>query len=444
MSHPALHLHPHPSQGLAALAAGPWHDALGLLLSAAPLSPEDCQLWLDMLPLLQQLLEGYEPGEERLQRLASQFVGGSAFGWVEQLCGRAAGEHMQAALLPAVLHTAQLIAEHARRRSGNQREQLLESMRALGWLELLCQLLQQGGYAARVAALRLAAVLVGAQAGRPGLASATGPLLAAVLRRVLMPRQLWGTAHRHGKAAVQAALELLHAITQAVPADVWAAAWAGVGSTYWLSRAAGDSSPAVRQAALCLMAGALAVPATHSLLAQAWPECGDVAVKAVLDSAQPAGVRAAALAAVAACLSPGLTEQASPPAKQPEQAQLQQQDAEEGADEQQRQQGEAEEGHEKQCKAAEGDEQQQQQPQGEEGAGGEEGSPAGGQLVPVLPPLPSMAAERLLEREDLWSCVRSILQASGVGGWGVGGWMGGMEVGCLPALPPPAFPLPAH
>lgn len=388
------------AQGLQALAAAPWQDAFGLLLSAAPLSAADCRLWADMLPLLQRLVGAAEPGQDRLQRLAQQFAGGSALEWLQQLdAGPAAGGHEQAALLQAVLHTVRQITEHAQRRSNaGQRTQLLLELQAQDWLSLLPQLLQHAGYAGRVAALRLATALVDALGSCPSpgwrCGPAVGALLSAALQRVLMPRELWGTAHRHGKAAVLAALQLLLAITRAAPAGEWAAAWAGVGSTYWLSRAASDSSPAVRQAALRLLAAALAVPATHSLLAGAWPECGDVAVQAAVDASQPAAVRAAALAAVAAALSHG-------PAGQPgsiSEAQLPPEQAEEEAGEQQ------------------GDQENQQQPsQLVEGGASLARLCSPTPVVPPLesPPLPAMAAERLLQRDELWACVDDILQVRG-------------------------------
>ena len=358
-----------------------------------------------MLPLLQRLVAAAEPGLEHLQRLARQFAGGSALEWVRQQAAgpaAAAGGHEQAALLPAVLRAVRQVAERAQQRSSaDQRRQLLAELRAGDWLGLLPQLLQQAGYAGRVAALRLAAALVDALGSCPGpsCSAAAGDLLPATLRRVLMPRELWGTAHRHGKAAVLAALRLLLAITRAAPASEWAAAWAGVGSTYWLSRAAADSSPAVRMAALHLLAAALAVPETHSVLAQAWPDCGDVAVRAAVDDSQPAAVRAAALVAVAAALSRRPVGQPSAAAEAPEKPR------DEAAAEQ----------------LADQENQQQQQLQLEEGASSlpdslarpcspAPASPAQASDPPPALPLPAMAAERLLQREELWTSVDAVLQ----------------------------------
>ncbi|KAI7839118.1 hypothetical protein COHA_007122, partial [Chlorella ohadii] len=212
-------------EGLGTLGAAPWRDALDLLLSAAPLSPEDCALWADMLPLLQQLmmaaLVSCSPGQQAaalephvMLRLAEQFAGGSALSFVEQL---ASGEdHHAAALLPAVLHTVHLMVRQAGRLSRpEQRELMLQACRAELWLDLADRRLEAGqwGYAARVAALQLATALLEACKGCTDPASCPR-LLAAVVRRVLMPRELWDTHHCHGKAAVLASLQLLLSVTQ--------------------------------------------------------------------------------------------------------------------------------------------------------------------------------------------------------------------------------------
>lgn len=369
---------------MAVLAAAPWREALHLLLSAAPLSPEDCSLWDDMLPLLQQLLGASRPpgqqagasplDQQLLLRLAEQFAGGSALSFAEQQGGGV--DHHAAALLPAVLHTVRLVVQHAGQRSSTeQRALLLEACRADQWLDLLSERLEVGqwGYAVRVAALQLGTAVLAAAQG--GTALVTAPrLMAAVVRRVLMPRELWGTHHLHGKAAVLAALQLLLSITRALPAAEWAGAWAGVGSTFWLSRAAGDASPSVRHAALQLLAAALAVPPTRDLLVAAWPESGEVAVKVALDICQPAQVRAAALDVVAAALSQGLEESTASivPAAASEA-----------------------------IEPAAGD-------------GGSDHAAAASQpashqaLVPH--PLPSCAAERLLLDRDLWTGIEALLQ----------------------------------
>lgn len=372
-----------------ALSAAAWCDSLTFLLAAAPLSQEDCWLWLEMLPLLQLLVpseaESSQPGQ--LLALVEQFAAGSALSWVEQQGSQPQLQmHLQAALLPVVLHTVQLVAERCLLRGGTQRQQLLEAFRCQDWLALLCQQVQQGGYAARVAALQLAKVLVsdGLKAG------AAVACFTAVTRHVLMPRHLWSTEHRHGKAAVAAALALLRRITQAAPAAAWSPAWADqLGSAYWLSRAASDSSPSVRGAAFHLLAAAVAAPATNCLLRQAWPECTDVAARAVLSEAEPTGVRAAACAVVAAGLSHGLAEQ-------PGTALAQQQQAEEAAEE-------AAEG------AVEGT--------AEEAPDAAEGGPAAGMqlaLVPQSPP--TLAAQALLGRTELWEGVQHILQVRLAGG----------------------------
>ncbi|KAL4440183.1 hypothetical protein ABPG75_003184 [Micractinium tetrahymenae] len=302
-------------EGLAALAAAPWLNSLRFLLAAAPLSPEDCFLWMELLPLLTRLLEacssqqrtGQQPLAPQLQEVAEQFVGGTALDWVRQQATQAQPLHVQAALLPEVLHTVCRIVElgmlHG---SGLQRQQLVAAMRSFEWLGLLGKQLAAGSYASRVAALRLAAALVGGQASCPPTGLQAGQLFTAAVRQVLMPRHLWGTLHHHGKAAVLSALELLHVLTQAAPAEDWAAAWAELGTTYWLSRAAADSSPAVRTTAMRLLAAALAVAATHALLQAAWPECGATMIEAALASdEEPVATRAAALSAVAVVLAHG-------------------------------------------------------------------------------------------------------------------------------------------
>ncbi len=364
-------------QGLGALAAAPWRDALDLLLSAAPLSPEDCALWADMLPLLQQLMGAARPPGQQavalehhtMLRLAEQFAGSSALSFVEQQAG--SEDQHAAALLPAVLHTVCLMVRQAGRLSSpEQRALVLEACRAEQWLDLANRRLEAGqwGYAARVAALRLATALLEACKGCTDPASCPH-LLAAVVRRVLMPRELWDTHHCHGKAAVLAALQVLLSVTHAAPAAEWSSAWAGVGSTFWLSRAAGDFSPAVRQAALQLLAAGLAVQATHDLLATAWPECADVAVRTALDCTQPAGVRAAALAVVTAALSQGMGSSAAAdpaPASQAAEPAVHSNDADAPA--------------------------------------------AAAQLALVPHPLPSCSAERLLLNGELWSCILALLQ----------------------------------
>ena len=387
--HRALQMRPKACawlQGLMALSGSAWGDSLSFLLAAAPLSQEDCCLWLEMLPLLHLLLpseaESSQPGQ--LLALVEQFAAGSAYAWVQQQGSQPQVQvQVQAALLPVVLHTVRLVAERCLLRGGSQRQQLLEAFRCQDWLALLCQQVQQGGYAARVAALQLAAVLVSG-----GLeAKAAGACFTVVARHVLMPRHLWSTEHRHGKAAVAAALVLLRCITKAAPAAAWAATWADqLGSAYWLSRAAGDSSPSVREVAFQLLAAAVAAPATNRLVRQAWPECAVVSARAVLSETEPTGVRAAACAVVAAALSDGLAEQPGTvlPPQQSEEA------AEEAAEE------------------------------APDAAEGGPGPAAKMQLALVPQPPPSLAAETLLGRAELWEGVRHILEVRLADGTGRG------------------------
>lgn len=330
-----------------------------------------------MLPLLQRLLgatalEHVVASEQQplLLGLAEQFAGGSALTWAQQ-ASREGPAHHTATLLPPVLHTVRLLAQHIGQCTDpGQRAVLLEACHAEQWLDVVAQQLEGGqwGYAARVAALQLATGLLRAAAGCAA-PDAAPQLVVAVLRRVLMPRELWSTDHCHGKAAVLAALELLLQITQVAPAAVWAEAWAGVGSTFWLSRAASDASPAVRQAALRLLAAAMAVPATRDVLARGWPECGQVAARAALDGPLPSGVRAAALGVAAAALSHGLSSSSSPA---------------------------AEPGEEEAAPAA----------------CSESGSPgaAAARLAMVPHALPFTTSERLLLDEELWEGVGALLQ----------------------------------
>lgn len=364
------------------LAAAAWPEALRFLISAAPLSDEDCWLWLEMLPLVRQLLmsgpaTAPQDAASTLQQLAEQFAGGSALAWMRGQSSNPLGTPTSAALLPVVLHTVRQIAEHgALSTSSGQRDALAEAMCVRSWLALLCEQLQAGGsYAGRVAALQLAGALLALHRGSGAALGETSPLLSAALRHVLMPRHLWGTQHRHGKAAVLAALQAVLAIMRAVPAAEWAAVWAGVGTTYWLSRAVDDSSPAVRVPALHLLAAALAAPPTHHLLQQAWPECATAAISAALDADQPAEVQEAALLAVTAALShgPAAVTAATPAVVPVEEA---------GAD----------------CGG------------GDSGAGGHAASPGGMQLV-VLPPAQSpLAVEALLQQDELWAGMGSLLQ----------------------------------
>lgn len=345
-----------------------------------------------MLSLLEQLLaesacSAQPQGQRALLFVAQQFVGSSALAWVEQHGGQPRSEHMHVALLPAVLRTVRLAVQHvAHCSSSSQRGELLEAMHAGAWLQLLAAQLQRAGYAARVEALQLAAALLEAQPGNSDGTATAGPLLAAAMRHVLIPRELWGTEHWHGKAAVREALALLQRITQAVPAAEWAEAWAGIGTTFWLSRAAADSSPAVAQRAFELLAAAVAAPATYDLLLQAWPECGDVAIKAALDPSRPAAVRGAALAVLAVALSHG---------PQPL-------------------------GSNTPATAAE----QHGGPGGPDARA--EGSPC--QLEPRV--LPSVAVEQLLQHQQLWDGIHAILQVR------CAGCAGGSEGVPLPCVSP--------
>jgi hypothetical protein len=276
------------------------------------LSPQDCLLWAEMLPLLQQLCSGSDSLREGrrcvphsdLLALAQQFVAGSALTWVQQ-CATAAPHSLAAsaaALLPALLHTVCAIVQ-AIQLCADEEGQLGEVSAALApaaWMALVCRLLPWCGYAAKLAALQLAAALVPACTGCPA-GSATSVMQAA-MRHVLMPRHQWSPYLLHGSAAVQAALSLLQAVTRAVPARDWAAAWCESGTSVWLSRAAAHSSRHVQQPAFLLLAAALTEPATRALMQQTWPACCEVAGRAAMSAALPAATRAAALSAVAAAV----------------------------------------------------------------------------------------------------------------------------------------------
>ncbi|PRW20587.1 hypothetical protein C2E21_8958 [Chlorella sorokiniana] len=173
-------------KGLGALAAAPWRDALDLLLSAAPLSPEDCALWGNMLPLLQRLLQASHPPAQQtavletqlLVRLAEQFAGGSALSCVEQASSE---DRHAAALLPAVLLTRALLD-------------------AEGAVQLL------GGGAALTRLLRQPATALGDDA--PGDAATLAPGQA--------------TAATHAFRAAHAAAALLATLRHLAPAECWA------------------------------------------------------------------------------------------------------------------------------------------------------------------------------------------------------------------------------
>lgn len=135
---------------------------------------------------------------------------------------------------------------------------------------------------------------------------ARGALLGAIaplLRHVLMAKQWRHPQHYHGKALVQCTLRHLLCVTRLLPAEEWAAAWAAVGGTHWLSRLSKDQDARVRELAFSLLGALACPPGTHAMLAAGWPECGGVACRAAADAAECAGVQAAALRAVAAAMA---------------------------------------------------------------------------------------------------------------------------------------------
>ncbi|GAB4820510.1 hypothetical protein N2152v2_007556 [Parachlorella kessleri] len=124
-----------------------------------------------------------------------------------------------------------------------------------------------------------------------------------LIRHVLMPKDWWHPEHYRGKAVIASLLRYLVHITQSLPASLWAPAWAELGGTYWLSRAAKDQQASIRQAAFQLLAPVAAPVPTHAMLVSGWPECGSLACKAACKADECPDVKAAALAVVVTALS---------------------------------------------------------------------------------------------------------------------------------------------
>lgn len=124
-----------------------------------------------------------------------------------------------------------------------------------------------------------------------------------LVRQVMMPKLLWHPEHFHGKTAVTAVLRHLLATTRVLPTTSWAAAFAEVGGTYWLSRLVKDQQPGIRHLAFELLAALTAAPATHAVLSAGWPESGRAACKVATDQGECAEVKAAALHVVVAAMS---------------------------------------------------------------------------------------------------------------------------------------------
>lgn len=64
-------------QGVDALARLGWYGSMSFLLSRPPLSTDDAQLWLALLPLVERIATSGHASSEDLQRLAAEFVGGA-------------------------------------------------------------------------------------------------------------------------------------------------------------------------------------------------------------------------------------------------------------------------------------------------------------------------------------------------------------------------------
>lgn len=77
-------------QGIDTLAIQDWAGAMQFLISRAPLSQDDAQLWLELLPLLHRLLRSGKVSAAILLAVASKFAGGSALQWLQDSAAESA------------------------------------------------------------------------------------------------------------------------------------------------------------------------------------------------------------------------------------------------------------------------------------------------------------------------------------------------------------------
>jgi hypothetical protein len=131
-------------------------------------------------------------------------------------------------------------------------------------------------------------------------AAADGDALSCVLPPPQVGIQLAGRQGGGfgGKALLRHALATLLALTRLAPAEQWAAAWAQLGGSFWLSRLSRDVEAVVRAAALALLAALLqpGAEATQHMvvqvggpgLHQAWPG-GFAAAAAAAAARLPSG-----------------------------------------------------------------------------------------------------------------------------------------------------------
>lgn len=297
-------------QGAQLLAQACWRDATSLLLCAAPLSPDDCLLWAELLPLLGVLVISGVASRQDVLYLCDKVGASSGWSWMETRATSPPGSANEAAahalLLPELVGLVNHIVAHASRGppcSGPQAE-LLGELGACRWLRAIPE--EQGSYGSCLAMLRQLAVLVAAtqHAGAAAIYSAelVGSLR-PLLRNILMARDAWCPERQCGKAVALAAGEALLAILCTVPASSWSTPLADVGSTYWLSRMIRDGSADMRRLGFHILAAMCAESATLALLRESWPESGAAAAKAAMQLKEHVAVRAAALDVMAALLT---------------------------------------------------------------------------------------------------------------------------------------------
>ena len=71
-------------QGIKTLARQEWCTALLFLITRAPISQDDAQLWLALLPLLRQICGSSHVAPNDLLVIAAKFVGGSGLQWIQE------------------------------------------------------------------------------------------------------------------------------------------------------------------------------------------------------------------------------------------------------------------------------------------------------------------------------------------------------------------------
>ena len=296
-------------QGAKSIAGACWSEATSLLLSAAPLSPDDCLLWVELMQLLQALLLHSPPSAQDLLLLTDRLAAGSGWKW---MAGRsssppAISEEVaaQEMLLPELLHTVSaMVMRGSQICSPAFQTELWEELQVGRWLSTLAH--EQGGYGCRLAALQLLATLTRATqhaALEDALSAEMVLALTPLLRGVLMKKEQWSRERWCGKAAALAAGRAVAAILQTAPQADWCRALGEIGSTYWLSCLVRDQCVAAREVGFQILAALASAARTMSLLQEAWPESGSLAAKAAMKADEVSAVRTAAMGVVAAVLA---------------------------------------------------------------------------------------------------------------------------------------------